>query len=203
MEILIPKATENHFLDEKFCSDADEGSYLYASFFFAAGALGSHITIKGLPFSTEQEDAKIVELLGKMDAEILIKEKDNLEVKAPKKLHHINIDIKDSPNLIYALLAPLAVANGMSIIKNVPDSEVLRNMIKELQKMHISAEIQNSILFIEGGYDFLPEYELNSYGNPMIYMFCYLMKMATKSKIKIIESYKKNEFPMKEIWRTL
>ncbi len=111
------------------------GDFSSASYLLAAGVLlGTPITLLGLDMNDPQGDKKLVEILQKMGADILI-DSDKIIVHATKKLTGIRIDANDIPDLLPTLAVIATQASGKTEILNVPQAR-----IKETDRIHSMAQ---------------------------------------------------------------
>jgi len=116
-----------------------EGDWSNAAFWLCAGAIaGSGIECRGLNTASIQGDRAVLELLKRFGAEIR-RRGDAVMVK-PSMLHGIEIDARDIPDLVPALSAVAAVANGRTVIKNasrlrIKESDRLRSVSETLSAL--------------------------------------------------------------------
>ena len=87
------------------------GDWSNAAFFLVAGAIGKNpVTISGLDRNSRQGDKEILDILGRLGAKI-DKSRDGITV-FPSRLKGIEIDAKNSPDLVPILAVAAAVADG-------------------------------------------------------------------------------------------
>lgn len=93
------------------------GDWSNAAFFLCAGAIGhNEVTVSGLCDNSRQGDREIVALLEKMGAKI--KHGDNEITTYPSRLHGIDIDASQIPDLVPILATVASVAVGQTRIYN-------------------------------------------------------------------------------------
>lgn len=112
----------------KPCRYTCEGDWSQAAFFMAAGALGGDIKINGLNLNSPQGDRECAEIFKRFGADVELNE-DSVIVK-PGKLHGIEIDARQIPDLVPALAVTAAFADGETVISG---AERLR--IKECDRI--------------------------------------------------------------------
>ena len=129
----IISAGQKYTSPNEFCV---EGDYSNAAFFLVAGALSSEngITMDALPEKTCQGDSKIVEILLKMGAKIV---RDNDKVTVYKsKLHAVDVDCSDIPDIVPILCVAASGADGVSTFCNIN-----RLRMKESDRVESTAEM--------------------------------------------------------------
>lgn len=96
-----------------------EGDWSQAAFWAVAGALGHDVTLAGLAMDSLQGDREVVDILGRMGAEVQAGP-DGLRVRAPHAglLAGIDMDVAQCPDLVPALAVAAAHAAGTSRILN-------------------------------------------------------------------------------------
>ena len=118
---------------------AAEGDWSGAAFFLCAGALSeAGILAQGLTAFSSQADKAVLEILRRFGASIT-QQPDGIFVKRGA-LHGISIDAGPIPDLIPAVAAVAAYADGETAITN---AERLR--LKESDRLHTIAETLNSL----------------------------------------------------------
>ena len=115
-----------------------------ATFFFCAGAiLEGELILEGLDFTDTQGDKEIVNILGRMGADILI---ENHQVRVRSgRLRGMEVDMNAIPDALPALAVVACFAEGPSRLYNVPQARLKETdriavMTAELSKM--GADIQ-------------------------------------------------------------
>lgn len=129
-----------------------------ASYFFAAGAVtGNIVRVKNINFRSKQGDIIFPDLLRKMGCQVKknIKEK-WIEVRGPKVLKGINVNMLDMPDTAQTLAVVAAFARGNTTITGLStlkmkETDRLKALKNELNKMKIKCEITNDSIKIEGG----------------------------------------------------
>ncbi|MEI6579433.1 MAG: 3-phosphoshikimate 1-carboxyvinyltransferase [Eubacteriales bacterium] len=117
---------------------AVEGDWSNAAFWLAAGAMNGKISCNRLDRESLQSDRKIFDILKRMGSEITF-ENGTAQVEN-KHLFAINLDASDIPDLVPIMAAVMAVADGISIIKNAG-----RVRFKESDRLHAIAKNLNLI----------------------------------------------------------
>jgi 3-phosphoshikimate 1-carboxyvinyltransferase len=131
------------------------GDFSSASYMMAAGALCGDVTIKNL-YPSEQGDSALIEILGKMGAQISWDKKKG-EVKVSKsELHGIKVDVGKTPDLVPTLAVLGAAAKGSMVIENAEhvrykETDRLHAMTVELKKMDVDITEEKDRLIIKGG----------------------------------------------------
>jgi 3-phosphoshikimate 1-carboxyvinyltransferase len=131
------------------------GDFSSASYMMAAGALCGDVTIKNL-FPSEQGDSALIEILGKMGAQISWDEKKG-EVRVSKsELNGIEVDVGKTPDLVPTLAVLGAVSKGTTVIGNAEhvrykETDRLHAMTVELKKMGVDITEEKDRLVIKGG----------------------------------------------------
>jgi len=107
-----------------------EGDWSNAAFWLCAGAIGdSGVTCTGLNLGSTQGDLSVMRLLERFGASVTY-EGDRVTV-TPAKLHGIQIDAIDTPDLVPALAVVASVAEGATVIHNAG-----RLKMKESDRLH-------------------------------------------------------------------
>ena len=95
-----------------------EGDWSGSAVFLCAGAIGKHpVRVSGIRLRTLQGDRRVVDILSAFGAKVY-KEADNSVTVAPGRMHGIEIDGRDIPDLIPALACVAAAASGRTVIRN-------------------------------------------------------------------------------------
>ena len=105
-----------------------EGDWSQAAFFMTAAAIGSEITIDNLRQDSTQGDKACVDVYRRLGADIRVE--DNRLIMRPGKLHGIELDASDIPDMVPALSVAAALAEGTTVIRG---AERLR--IKECDRL--------------------------------------------------------------------
>lgn len=131
-----------------------EGDYSNASYFLALAAMtGSEITVRNLRRGSLQGDRAIVDYLREMGAEVEAR-KNEVRVRG-KELRGIEVDLRDSPDLVPTIVALACKAKGRTVIKNVEharqkESDRLATCAAEFRKFGAEIEEQKDGLVIKG-----------------------------------------------------
>ena len=115
-----------------------EGDWSNAAFFLAAGTLGNPVTVTGLSERSLQGDGAICELLRRFGAGVSV-ESDTVTVCAGK-LHGIDIDVSEVPDLFPVLAVVASAASGTTRLMNAK-----RLRIKESDRIHTVANMLTSL----------------------------------------------------------
>jgi len=130
------------------------GDWSNAAFWLSAGAIKNHsitcnsITCTGLDLNSKQGDKAICEILEQFGATVgatapvarsVINSESSVTV-SPGKLHGIEIDAENTPDLVPILAAVAAVAEGQTVIKNAG-----RLRIKESDRLHTVTEMLTGV----------------------------------------------------------
>lgn len=178
---------------------AIEGDYSSAAFLLAAASITkSEIKITNLKGRTLQGDKIIVEILKGMGVTIS-QDKDFIEVFGNgEELQPINIDLKDSPDLVPVCAVLACFANGETIIKGVKrlrfkESDRISSLISELGKMGAKIKAENNSIKIEGKAK-LHSTNICSHKDHRIAMACTVaaLKAEGKTVIQGIECVRKS-----------
>ena len=111
------------------------GDFSSASYLIAAAALiPGEVVVAGLDMTDPQGDKRLVSILQKMGADIVI-EPTRLIIRGGKALSGIKIDANDIPDLLPTLAVIGTVASGKTEICNVQQAR-----IKETDRIHSMAE---------------------------------------------------------------
>ena len=111
-----------------------EGDWSNASYFLAAGTLGTEpLHIKNLRADSLQGDKAMLEILQKMGAKIEVE--DSGVTVHPSKLKGVDVDMGHCPDLVPTVAALAAFAEGETVVRNVAH---LR--IKECDRLAVPAE---------------------------------------------------------------
>lgn len=133
-----------------------EGDYSSASYFFAAAAItGGKIKAENLNSESLQGDKLFLNVLKKMGC-IVKFGKNFVEVKGPKKLKAVSVDMNEMPDLVPTLAVIAAFAKGKTIMKNIghlvgKESNRIESPATELGKMGIKAIALKDSLKVIGG----------------------------------------------------
>ena len=120
-----------------------EGDWSQAAFFMTAAALGGEITINNLDIDSAQGDKACVEIYRRFGADVYTGN-GIVRVKADK-LRGINVDARDIPDLVPAIAAAAAFAEGKTVISGaervrLKECDRLAAMCKELSALGADIE---------------------------------------------------------------
>jgi 3-phosphoshikimate 1-carboxyvinyltransferase len=129
-----------------------------ASYFFAAGAVtGKVVRVNNIDLNSKQGDLAFPDLLKKMGCQVKKNIKKGwIEVKGPKILKGININMSMMPDTAQTLAVVAAFAKGKTIITGLStlkmkETDRLKALKNELNKMKIKCDITDNSIDIEGG----------------------------------------------------
>lgn len=130
-----------------------EGDWSQAAFFMSAAAIGSDITISGLNFNSLQGDMAALEIFSKFGADITI-EKDKCRIKH-NKLWGIEVDASNIPDMVPAIAATAAFAQGKTVIHSaqrlrLKESDRIKTTIAALKAMDVKVEEKPDGMIIYG-----------------------------------------------------
>jgi 3-phosphoshikimate 1-carboxyvinyltransferase len=140
------------YLPQKYRIEGDASS---ASYFFSAAAVcRGRVKVKNLNPVTLQGDIGFLKILERMGCSVT-RGKDWIEVLG-KKLHGIEMDMNEMPDLVPTLAVIAAFAQGKTVIRNIghlrfKESDRIHALAAELSKMGIRVKEEEDRLEIEGG----------------------------------------------------
>ncbi|VVB87243.1 3-phosphoshikimate 1-carboxyvinyltransferase [uncultured archaeon] len=131
------------------------GDFSSASYMMAAGALCGDVTIKNM-YPTEQGDSALIDILGKMGANIKWDEKKGEVRVTASELVGISVDVGKTPDLVPTLAVLGAASKGTMVIENAEhvrykETDRLHAMTVELKKMGVDITEEKDRLIIRGG----------------------------------------------------
>ena len=151
-----------------------EGDWSDAAFWLSAGAIGQNsVTCTGLNLDSQQGDRAIIELLERFGAQVSI-DNDKVTVSSGGILRGIEIDAKDTPDLVPVLAAVASVAEGKTVIRNagrlrIKESDRLRTVTASLSSLGADiTETEDGLIIV--GKKTLTGGETESYGDHRIAM---------------------------------
>ena len=115
------------------CNYNVEGDWSQAAFFMTAAALGGEISIDNLSTLSAQGDKECMEIYRRLG--VSINENNGIIIMKPGSLRGIEVDASDIPDMVPALAAAAAVAEGRTVIRG---AERLR--IKECDRLAAMAD---------------------------------------------------------------
>lgn len=129
-----------------------------ASYFFAAGAVtGKVVRVNNINLNSKQGDLAFPDLLEKMGCQVKKNIKKGwIEVKGPKILKGINVNMSEMPDTAQTLAVVAAFAKGKTTITGlstlkIKETDRLKALKNELNKMKIKCKITDDSIEIEGG----------------------------------------------------
>lgn len=160
-----------------------EGDWSSASYFLAAGLLGKKpLGITGLNPDSMQADKYLLTILSQMGAKLKIDT--DLITVYPSKLHGIDIDMGQCPDLVPTVAVLAAFAQGTTNILNVAhlrikESDRIAAPAQELRKIGVNVKEHDDGLSIIGKNTDYPESMLfSSYGDHRMAMSLSLLTFA-------------------------
>ncbi len=126
-----------------------EGDFSHAAFYLAAGALGNFIVCNGLNLETKQVDKNIIDIIEKMNGQIVV---ENGAIAAiPTLLKGTEINISENPDLLPAICVMATFAQGETIVTGIEaDKERAINIVNQLNSIGATIIEHNNRLVIEG-----------------------------------------------------
>ena len=134
-----------------------EGDYSNAAFWLAAGALGGDVTVTGLDALSVQGDQVFADILARMGARV---ERGAGKIRVRSgKLHAVDLDVSQIPDLVPILAVVMARAEGISRIGNaarlrLKESDRLHAVAENLKALGVSADEFDDALIIRGSEQF-------------------------------------------------
>ncbi|MCC8023291.1 MAG: 3-phosphoshikimate 1-carboxyvinyltransferase [Clostridiales bacterium] len=130
-----------------------ESDWSQAAFFLSAGALGSDLVLKGLSLDSVQGDRAALALFQRMGADV-IANREEIRVRAGR-LRPVEIDARQIPDLVPALAATLAFAEGVSRITGaerlrLKESDRIESTVRGLRAIGCRAEATPDGMVIPG-----------------------------------------------------
>lgn len=131
-----------------------EGDWSQAAFFMSAAAIGSNISIRGLNFASHQGDMAALDVFAAFGADITV-ENDILHIKKGT-LHGIEVNAADIPDMVPAIAATAAFAEGKTVIHSahrlrIKESDRIKTTLAALEAMGIKTEEKPDGMIIYGG----------------------------------------------------
>jgi 3-phosphoshikimate 1-carboxyvinyltransferase len=175
-----------------------EGDYSSAAFLLAAASIiSSKVTVTGLRKQTIQGDKAIVNVLKEMGVSISLNEK-GVEVLGSENIDSIDVDLRDSPDLVPVCAVLACFAEGKSIIRGVrrlrfKESDRLSALASELGRMGAKISVNQDLMIIEGSAK-LHGTHVYSHRDHRIAMACAVAALRAEGKTVIhgIECVKKS-----------
>ena len=131
-----------------------EGDYSQGAFFMCANAIGNEIICKNLNINSLQGDKEILNILKKMNVDIIVKGNE-IESKRRKKLKSAYIDGSQCPDIIPILTSVAALAKGRTEIVNVgrlrlKECDRLSAIVCELNKLGANIIEKEDSIIVDG-----------------------------------------------------
>lgn len=160
--IYVEKNKQNKFIIKKQSvapiNYVVESDLSGTSYFFAAAAVtGKTIRVKNINFNSSQGDLAFPDLLEKMGCQVKKNIKEEwVEVRGPKLLNAINVNMSKMPDTAQTLAVVAAFAKGKTTIiglstLKIKETDRLKALKNELNKMKIKCEITGDSIKVEGG----------------------------------------------------
>lgn len=165
------------------------GDFSSAAFVLGAGALcGGEVRVEGLDPNDVQGDKKILDLLRDFGADLKVKKK-SVRIEGGKRLHGIDADCSDTPDLIPVLAVLGATAEGKTRLYNVShlrykEVDRLRVLSSEMKKLGVKIRETEDGLKIFGR-DQFKSAKVNSYGDHRMTMAFALAGLAADGEVRI------------------
>ncbi len=130
-----------------------EGDWSQAAFFMTAAALGGNITINNLRMDSTQGDKACVEVYRRLGVDIT--ENNGVLVMKSGRLHGIELDASDIPDMVPAFSVAAAAAEGRTVIKGaerlrIKECDRLAAMREGLSALGVDIKETDDGLIIEG-----------------------------------------------------
>src|SRR3989338_3930096 len=126
-----------------------------------------------------------------------------IEINSVKSLNAA-VSVPGSKYIANRLLIICALANGTSVLKNVPDNEDINNSIKALQQFGVNFEKNNDNLTITGtGKLKSPKNEINVGDSGTLLRFITAFSALAKGNTKITGSKRIQERPVSDLLKSL
>lgn len=132
-----------------------ESDYSQGAFFLCGDALGNEIHCSGLDINSLQGDKEVLDILKKMNGEVIIDKKHNMQIKRRKKLKGTYIDGSQCPDIIPVVTLVAALSKGRSEIVNVgrlriKECDRLSAITKELNKLGAKVTEKEDSIIVDG-----------------------------------------------------
>ena len=132
-----------------------ESDWSHAAFFAAAGALGGEVTLYGLNKYSIQGDKEILNILKFMGANITCNEDSSITIKKNGRLHAMDIDVSNIPDLAPIITVLAASAKGRTKLYNASrlkykESDRINDLKDSFTKIGADIEVTENEIFIEG-----------------------------------------------------
>ena len=164
-----------------------EGDWSQAAFYMTAAALGSSITIDNLDMNSTQGDKACVEVYRRLGADIRCE--NGMVVMNTGKLHGIELDASDIPDMVPAFSIAAALAEGRTVIRGaqrlrIKECDRLAAMRDGLSRLGVKVEETEDGLIINGTERFSGGF-VEGYNDHRIVMSFAVAACASESGITI------------------
>lgn len=164
------------------------GDWSNAAFYLCAGAIGkTPVTLQNLDQSSAQGDLAVLSVLAKMGADIRVS--GNEITVYPSKLHGLNIDAADIPDLVPILAVAASVAEGETRIHNasrlrLKESDRIESVCSVLAELGADIRETEDGMIIRGK-TALVGGKVDSYNDHRIAMSAAIASLVCESTVKI------------------
>ena len=186
-----------------------ESDWSHAAFFAVAGALGGEVTLYGLNKYSIQGDKEIVNILKFMGASIAYNEDNSITIKRANRLHALDIDVSNIPDLAPIITALASTAKGTTKLYNAgrlkyKESDRINDLKDSFNRIGAKIEATDDNIFIEG-VEKLEGGETTSHNDHRIAMSLAVASIVANNSIIIddAESINKSSFNFIEQFRSI
>lgn len=186
-----------------------ESDWSHAAFFAVAGALGGEVTLYGLNKYSIQGDKEIVNILKFMGASITYNDDNSITIKKANRLHALDIDVSNIPDLAPIITALASTAKGTTKLYNAgrlkyKESDRINDLKDSFNRIGAKIEATDDNIFIEG-VERLEGGETTSHNDHRIAMSLAVASIVAKNNIIIddAESINKSSFNFIEQFRSI
>lgn len=171
---------------------AVEGDWSNAAFPLALGILGKNVEIFGLDPLSAQGDRAIVEIIRKMGGKIAYNPAANSYVANASKLHALELDATNVPDLVPVIATLASVADGESKIYGVErlrlkESDRIESIITLLSSLGANIRFSDGALLISGVPNLLGG-EVDSFDDHRIAMSAAVASCVCTSELSILRA---------------
>ncbi|HOD02580.1 MAG TPA: 3-phosphoshikimate 1-carboxyvinyltransferase, partial [Clostridiales bacterium] len=164
-----------------------EGDWSNSALWLSAAAVGGNVTVTGLSHLSLQGDKAVCDILEEFGARV-IKSENRVSVSRDK-LHGIEIDAAEIPDLVPALSIAAAGALGETVITNAgrlryKESDRLHSISHTLSLLGADARVEDETLFITGNPS-LNGGAVDSFNDHRIAMMAALTSVICKNNVTI------------------
>lgn len=173
------------------CSNEVPGDFSSAAFFLAAAAItSSKVKVKNLDRRTKQGDKAILDILEKIGSRVTAKD-EYVEVDG-KRLNAVDVDAKDTPDLVPVCASLACYLKGVSKLYNArrlryKESDRLSSLHSELEKMGADITIVEGGLVVRGPCQ-LRGAPINPHNDHRVAMACAIAALGAKGETTIQNS---------------